>query len=248
MIQPRPFSASFTELSKKRGFATRELGKVDQTPILAFTRTSAPPANPPFRLYLSAGVHGDEPAGPLAIARLLEEDRLPYDADITIIPLINPTGFESQTRENRAGHDLNRDFRNPQNPETQAVKTFLDEQAPFNLSLSLHEDWESSGFYLYSLSSSSEQSYPREILKAAETAGPLDHSPEIDGSPATDGLIDRPADFDIEGRNDWPEAFLLYSMSKHAHYTLETPSASSINQRIAQHTAAALRAIELHRS
>lgn len=226
----------------------REIGNVSQIPILVFEKSASVEKSQTLRLYLSSGVHGDEPAGPLALEHLLGKDLLPVDLDLTIIPFINPTGFESQTRENSAGHDLNRDFRYPQNPETRAVKQYLESQPPFDLSITLHEDWESSGFYMYSLSPEPNRTSSQAILDAAKKAGPIDLSPEIDGSPSTQGLIDRPVDFDIEGRDDWPESFLLYSKSRHDHYTFESPSSFPIKKRIEQHVAATLRAIELHRT
>ncbi|MDQ8185613.1 M14 family metallocarboxypeptidase [Pelagicoccus sp. SDUM812002] len=247
MIQPEPFSASLIELSERRGFQLRTIGTVSKHSIYALSRNSASASQRPYRIYISSGIHGDEPAGPLTIAHLLEEDLLPYDCDITLIPLINPTGFEARTRENAIGHDLNRDFRYPKNPESEAVKLFLEQIDPFDLSLALHEDWESTGFYLYAIVANADTSKAQEILDTIEKIGPLDLALEIDGSAATAGLISRPADFDIYERDDWPEAFLLYSKSRHAHYTLETPSSAPLEQRVAEHTAAVLRAIELHR-
>ncbi len=247
MIQPSNFNDSITKLAKKNGFILHKIGQAADHSILALEKKAAIASEHPFRLYLSSGVHGDEPAGPLALEHLLENNLIPTDLDLTIIPLINPTGFESQTRENSAGHDLNRDFRYPKNPESQAVQDFLKNQAPFHLSITLHEDWESTGFYMYSLSPTLDQTNARGILDAAAKAGPIDLASEIDGSPSTAGLIDRPAEFDMEGRNDWPESFLLYSKSRHAHYTFESPSSAPIDQRIDQQVAAVLKAIELHR-
>ncbi len=246
MIQASNFSHSLAELAKRKGFTATTLIEVKGYPILALRREARNASPTRSRIYLSSGIHGDEPAGPLTIERLLIDDLLPADCDVTIIPLINPTGFEAQTRENSLGHDLNRDFRFPKNPETSALKAFLEKQTPFDLSISLHEDWESSGFYLYSLSPHNDSRKTREILQAASLVGPIDLSPEIDGHPSSEGLIDRPADFDLNSRDDWPEAFLLYSKSRHAHYTMETSSAAPLEQRIAQHTAAVLRAIENH--
>src|SRR6185295_17563333 len=62
-------------------------------------------------IYISSGIHGDEPAGPLAIQRLLREGRLPSRFNYSIVPCLNPGGFERGTRENEAGIDLNRDYK-----------------------------------------------------------------------------------------------------------------------------------------
>ena len=61
-----------------------------------------------------AGIHGDEPAGPLAALRLLQENNWPPNAEIFLLPCLNPVGFTLNKRENADGIDLNRDYRNPQ--------------------------------------------------------------------------------------------------------------------------------------
>src|SRR5437016_1461172 len=62
------------------------------------------------RLYISTGIHGDEPAGPLAILEALKENRWPSDVDIWLCPCLNPAGFLRNSRENALGIDLNRDY------------------------------------------------------------------------------------------------------------------------------------------
>ena len=64
------------------------------------TLLQRPVANPMApRLYFSAGMHGDEPPGPLAGLKLLEENRWTY-AHLTVIPLLNPGGLGQNRREN----------------------------------------------------------------------------------------------------------------------------------------------------
>src|SRR6185369_11084845 len=55
---------------------------------------------PRRRLYISAGIHGDEPAGPLAIRQLLIDNQWPRHVDIWLCPCLNPTGFPLNRREN----------------------------------------------------------------------------------------------------------------------------------------------------
>src|SRR5690242_11677898 len=66
----------------------------------------------PRRIYISAGIHGDEPAGPLAALKLLQENRWPDNVEIILLPCLNPIGFTLNRRENAEGIDLNRDYRN----------------------------------------------------------------------------------------------------------------------------------------
>src|SRR5208282_30026 len=77
--------------------------------IVGLSRRGADEAERRNRLYLSTGIHGDEPAGPLAVRQLLQEDSWPARADLWLCPCLNPTGFLANRRENAEGIDLNRD-------------------------------------------------------------------------------------------------------------------------------------------
>src|SRR6185312_15028223 len=75
-------------------------------------RNSKPETRNAKRIYLSAGIHGDEPAGPLAALQLLQENRWPENVDLWFCPCLNPIGFTLNTRENSRGIDLNREYLN----------------------------------------------------------------------------------------------------------------------------------------
>ena len=66
------------------------------------------------RIYISTGIHGDEPAGPLAALELIQCDAWPADAAVWLCPCLNPAGFALNRREHPEGIDLNRDYRLPQ--------------------------------------------------------------------------------------------------------------------------------------
>lgn len=179
-------------------------------------RSSAP------RLYLSAGMHGDEPAGPLALRRLLEENDWPA-ADLWLLPCLNPAGFRANTRTNAAGVDVNRDYRNPQSDEARGHIAWLERQPGFDLTLLLHEDWEANGFYCYELNSAGRTSLAPAMIEAVRPVCPIDDSPEIDGRPLTAPGIIRP-EVPPESRPDWPEALWLRVHKAPLSYTLEAPS------------------------
>ena len=109
-------------------------------------------------IYISSGIHGDEPAGPVALRRLIDEDRWPGDTELILCPCLNPTGLQAKTRENRHGIDLNRDYRDPKSEEVRAHMAWLNQLPRFDLSLVLHEDWEADGYYLY------DRNYPQQRL------------------------------------------------------------------------------------
>ncbi|HKQ40277.1 MAG TPA: M14 family metallocarboxypeptidase [Verrucomicrobiae bacterium] len=173
-------------------------------------------------VYISAGIHGDEPAGPMAALELLEENAWPADVNLWLIPCLNPRGYQSNTRENESGVDLNRDYRALATPLVQAHAQWLKARPRFDASLLLHEDWESNGFYLYELNPERRPSVSEGIIAAVKDVCPIDLSPVIEGRAAKDGIIC--ANPDLPKRKDWPEAFYLIHHKTPLSYTLEAPS------------------------
>ena len=189
---------------------------------LALRRIPSRVLRPAPRLYLSTGIHGDEPAGPLAALRLLRENRWPADCDITLLPCLNPRGFQHNRRENELGIDLNRDYRHFESAEIRAHVAWLEQQPLFNLSLCLHEDWESHGFYVYELNPENQPSLAEPIVAGVAKVCPIDLSAIIEGREAKGGII-RP-NLDPRSRPQWPEAFWLLTHKTRLSYTLEAPS------------------------
>jgi hypothetical protein len=183
-----------------------------------------------LRIYLSTGIHGDEPAGPLAALRLLRENQWPQNAEIFLLPCLNPVGLSLNRRENGQGVDLNRDYLNPKTAEIRAHIAWLEKQPPFDISLCLHEDWESAGFYVYELNPDGRPSFAKSIVKRVSEVCPIDPSPEIEGRPASGGIIN-PA-IDPRTRPLWPEAFYLIMNKTRLSYTLEAPSDFTLPTRV----------------
>jgi protein MpaA len=182
-------------------------------------------------VYISTGIHGDEPAGPLAALRLLQEDIWPADAAIWFCPCLNPTGFPLNRRENAAGIDLNRDYRHLISTEVRTHVEWLQRQPSFDVALCLHEDWESNGFYVYELNPDNRPSFAEKILAAAAHQCPVDTSPLIESWPAENGVI-RPQVIPSD-RPQWPEALYLISHKTRLSYTLEAPSDFPLPARVA---------------
>jgi hypothetical protein len=63
----------------------------------------------PRRVLVVGCIHGDESAG-VAVARALTAGPAPANADLWVIPVLNPDGMATQTRGNAHGVDLNRNF------------------------------------------------------------------------------------------------------------------------------------------
>ena len=182
------------------------------------------------RIYISAGIHGDEPAAPLAALRLLRENNWPADAEIFLLPCLNPAGYTRNTRENADGVDLNRDYRHPQCASTRAHLAWLKRQPKFDLYLCLHEDWESHGFYLYEQNPDGKISLADKMIEAAKKNCPVDLSENIEGRDAHGGII-RPNIAPAE-RPQWPEAVWLLVQKARQGYTLEAPSDFELPVRV----------------
>jgi hypothetical protein len=181
-------------------------------------------------LYISAGIHGDEPAGPLAALKLIQENHWPEHAEIFLLPCLNPVGFTLNQRGNADGIDLNRDYRNPKAAETRAHIAWLERQPGFDFYLCLHEDWESHGFYLYEQNPDNQPSLAEKMIKAVQKHCPIDSTEIIEGRAAQGGVI-RP-NISPSERPDWPEALYLISHKSRRGYTLEAPSDFPLELRV----------------
>lgn len=240
LLDPVAFTPRFADAARAAGFKVAPFGEVQGHPLLACTKRT--PGRRP-RIYLSAGMHGDEPAPPWALLRLMQAGF--FDARCTwfICPLLNPTGFSRRRRENFDGVDLNRDYKSLLSAEVRAHVRWLQTQPNFDLILCLHEDWESKGFYLYELNPLNLPSLANVMISAAQTLGPIETATVIDGREAAEPGIIRPVS-DPLLRDTWPEAIYLRHHHGPLDYTIETPSALPLEQRIATQCAVVQAAIE----
>lgn len=227
------------EAAASAGFRTEAFAAVAGHPLLAMTKRVS--GQRP-RFYLSAGCHGDEPAGTAALLRLLKNGFFDDRATWFLCPLLNPTGMETGTRENTQGIDLNRDYLSPQTPEIQGHVGWLQRQPRFDLALCLHEDWETSGFYVYELNTRGLPSQAGKIVAAVRQVCPIELAELIDGRSGKDGII-RPVD-DPLLRNQWPEAIYLRAHHTGLSYTTETPSARDLALRVEAQCRAIAAAVE----
>jgi len=228
-FDPGAFAARIERAARDRGFRVDRIGEVSRVPLLALTHRTA--GRRP-RIYLSAGIHGDEPAPPLALLDLLEAGFFDDRATWFICPLLNPAGFVARTRGNGTGLDLNRDYRHRLSDEIQAHTRWLNAQPNFDLALCLHEDWESQGFYLYEITALPHPILARAIIRAVAPMCPIEAATNIDGRDVTEpGMIHPTADPHL--RDQWPESTYLQAHHTRLAYTLETPSSLPLDQRIA---------------
>jgi hypothetical protein len=207
---------------RNRGWRVREVACVG-APRTLLCAEFGEPALPV--VALSAGVHGDEPAGVEALLALAEDDALDPRFAYRVWPCLNPTGYDAGTRKNAAGSDINRTFaRAGGSPEAAAV-IIANRDLRFALAIDLHEDDEGAGFYCYDYGGA-----PGERALAAATAS---------GHPADPRGVLRP-DPESEAR-ELGGLSLMLRLIRHAAprgITLETASARPFDERVAAHMAA----------
>jgi predicted deacylase len=237
-FDPLNLASRLSEAGAKAGFRREPFGEAGGVPLFALTRRTPGPRP---RIYLSAGIHGDEHAPPLALLSMIEAGVFDGRATWFLCPMLNPAGLAQGTRENPEGRDLNRDYRHLESPEVRAHSHWLRHQPNFDLALCLHEDWESTGFYLYELNPDGRRSLAGPMITAAAQACPIDKSPMIDGREAKAGII-RPSGNPLE-REKWAEAIYLLANHTRQTYTIESPSSLALEVRVAALRAAVIAAL-----
>jgi murein peptide amidase A len=216
--------------AQKHGWASETFYADDDFKLFALRRPASRATGQAARIYISTGIHGDEPAGPLAALQLLRDHAWPANVDLWFCPCLNPSGFRLNRRENAKGIDLNREYLKPTAPEILAHIAWLERQPKFDLCLLLHEDWESHGFYLYEQNPDNLSSPADTIIEQVAKICPVDPSDLIEGRPAQNGII-RPK-IDVRSRPDWPEAFYVITHKTRQSFTLEAPSDFTLPTRV----------------
>jgi murein peptide amidase A len=182
-------------------------------------------------IYISAGIHGDEPAGPEALLTWAEQnDRLLRTVPLFLFPCLNPWGLVNNCRFDATGIDLNRVFHLQTVPVITALKRVL-EPYRFDLALMLHEDFDGQGLYLYEVQRA-KPFWGEALLKAARSIIPIEGRSKIEGRKANAGLIRRRWDPKRFARMGYPEAIWLHSHHAWRALTVETPSEFAIEQRV----------------
>jgi len=185
-------------------------------------------------IYISAGIHGDEPAAPDGLISWAEQ-RVGELAELPlmIFPCLNPWGLVNNTRVDRDGHDLNRLFHTETAPVVNACKSLM---APhqFTLALMLHEDYDAQGAYLYEV----QRELPfwgESLLEVASDVLPIDPRGRIDGRLARSGIVRRRFEQRRFATMGYPEAIYLHVHHARRSLTFETPSEFALAQRSAAH-------------
>lgn len=233
-IDPQTYVRDIEEAAREDGWTIQHLSPCASGERPWLYRMSSSIDAP--KLYISAGIHGDEVSGPAAILEMLREPGFFDDFDVTLFPILNPDGLAKGIRENGNGIDLNRDYRDTKSKEIRSHIDTLKTLGPFDAAMMLHEDYEGIGSYLFELNEALPPGLGHKIVNAMGRHVSIDRRPEIDEMPARDGVISRRdlvAKFGpIEERPDWAEAIYLSVHHTKVSYTTETPKPFPLGQRV----------------
>lgn len=219
-------------LAARRGFELITLGTISDEPLLMLRSGSRDPGA--LQLLVASGFHGEEPAGPWGVLEFLDAaaQSLLSRVRLTVLPLVNATGFRAGTRFNAFGENPNRGYLGlpGENPSHEgrlllAHRDLLLEAARDGL-LSCHEDVLLSHGYLYSCErAATPGAFSRSLLAANAAFFPLHPDGSVDGCPVTGGII----------FNHYDGSFESWLMKQGAARAacVETPGQHPIGQRIA---------------
>lgn len=224
--------ARWRKVARRAGLKLEAFAKTGEFPVYCLrTRGSLEGG-----FYVSAGIHGDEPAGPEALVSWAETHlaahvRSRRALPLFILPCLNPWGLVNNQRTNARGHDLNRMFDRRISPITELKRRIAGQS--FALGVALHEDYDGRGVYLYDINASPVRIGAMLLRACATKSMPIDARRRIEDFPFKNGLLTRriiPDDVPLV-----PEALYLYPKLCPHFVTFETPSEFSLKDRVRAH-------------
>lgn len=199
-----------------------------------------PLEEPKYKVLLTGGVHGNEPASVEIMVQMVEtlaENPQKYEnIYFDIVPIVNPWGWSHDIRFDRDGRDVNRDFASFTSQEAIIIREFTAGKK-YDLIVDCHEYVGGTGFFMYQLANPS-QSVSRKVIKAVRDQGyPIEQNVRVIILKTEDGLIDAPM---------WTLRFVRLvnrlSMTNYFRlnnndlvYLIETPASLSWESRLTMH-------------
>jgi hypothetical protein len=225
----RHLLARWRLVAKRAGLRMRKLVQADGYDLYVL-RT--PALQETGGVYISAGIHGDEPGATEGLLAWAEKQgRRLAKLPLFILPCLNPWGLIRNIRTSATGLDLNRSFHLEDVPMINGLRHAATGQQ-FAAALMMHEDYDGEGVYLYEL----QRLLPywgEALLGAASQHLPIDPRLRIEGRKAVRGIHRRKVDPKVFDKIGYPEAIWLHQRHAARTFTVETPSEFALEKRIA---------------
>jgi hypothetical protein len=196
-----------------------------------------------YRVLLSGGIHGNEPAGVEIMVQTVEalaKNPQKYENKaFDIIPIVNPWGWSHDIRFNRDGRDVNRDFSNFKCQESTIIRDFV-EGKRYNLIIDNHEDPDAAGFYMYQYGNP-DTWLSRKLINTIRNMGyPIEQDVSMVILKTKDGLIDAPRWGILYMKLTRQLSITNYFRLNNSDsvYTIETPTRLNWEDRIKIHKTA----------
>lgn len=252
MAAIKTYQNDLLRVCAERGFWLRPLGYLDGY-ITWLVMTRRPLSDEP-RLLVTAGIHGEEQAGPLAILRWLIEatDIVLAKANVSFIPIINSYGFANKKRYGLSGIPTNGGFGSNKtqdpSPEGQILVNNIGILRPLAETgfMALHEDITTKESYIYTLEVTEEpgsftKGLRRELSKffpkvydGIAYISPIDNRT---GPICKKGLVYNYHDDSLEA--------LMFQLGVPRCAVPETPGQRGLSKRVEAHVALITKFIEL---
>ncbi len=212
------------------GLQVHTLGTVLGEPLWLLRRAANSPAAP--RRLLACGFHGEEPAGPWGLLQFLQglDAAALESVHLSLLPLVNCTGFAAGTRFNAEGENPNRGFASPGTTPSAEGRLLLQHAAELAAAsrdgvMSCHEDVLADTGYLYALENASAPgALAQRLLQANQQHFAQHPDGHVDGCPIRGGVIFNHHDGSFE---DW-----LFGLGAAFAACVETPALLPFERRV----------------
>jgi hypothetical protein len=226
------FITQLESVCSRKGVELEELGRVHKRkryPLYAAVLN--PDSDNQRTACFTAGIHGNEVAGPWACLRFIEESDDCPDVRVLMLPVVNPSGFDRGNRRNHRNLDLNRHFFDTPLVRENELTLSRMMQEDIYFFVAMHEDPRERSFYLYSYgntdrteSNTSVKIYNRMIDTAAKHF-PIKSSRAICNDAAKGGIVMNIKDKSLEHR-------VFEDLGVPYVAVTETPGKEALSERI----------------
>ena len=232
-------------VSSSDALTMKVIGEVDYGEYKApvWVISFSPSEESKYRVFLSGGVHGNEPVSVEILLEMIEalaENPQRYgNVSFDIVPVVNPWGWSHDIRFNRDGRDVNRDFASFKSQESRIIEEFMDGKK-YYLMIDHHEDPDAKGFYIYQYGNP-DTSLSRKVIEAVRNAGhPIEQDVSMIILKTENGLINAPMwglwYMKLTRQLSITNYFRLNNSKK--VYTIETPTRLGWEDRMIMHRTA----------